>query len=320
MDHDQLFKEVLRVCLADFLELFLPAVAQYVDLHSLEFLEQESFGEITGRRKSAVDVLVKARLRGQPAYFLIHVEAQASKRNWSAKRMFYYFAVQTYKHDLPVYPIALLSWDSPRAAEPGQYAVEFPDRRVLEFNFPVIQLNRLNWRDYLQHDNPAACALMAKMGVAPQDYPKVRAACLGMLIRLRLPPKQRQPLLRFIDAYLPLTPAQEQELDEELNRFEPKEKEVAMTYITSWERKGMAIGLLKGQLKGKLEGKLEVAVALLTQRLGPLSKATTKRLGRLTLERLEALLATLLEFESQADLQRWLRAHSSTQNTVNGQH
>ncbi len=87
-----------------------------------------------------------------------------------------------------------------------------------------------------------------------------------------------------------------------------------MTYITSWERKGMEIGrqegLLEGQLKGKLEGKLESAVDLLTQRLGPLSATTTKRLRRLPLERVEALLATLLKLESQADLQRWLRGHA----------
>ncbi len=211
LEHDQLFKEVLRVCFVDFIALFLPAVRQYLDVNSIEFVEQESFGEITAQRRRAVDLLIKARFRGQAAYFLIHIEVQASKRGWSAKRMFYYFAVQTHKHDLPVYPIALLSCDSPRAAELGQYVVEFPDQRVLEFNFPVIQLNRLNWRDYLQQDNPAASALMAKMGVAPEDYPKVRAACLGMLVRLRLPEKQRGPLLRFIDAYLPLTAAQQTE-------------------------------------------------------------------------------------------------------------
>ena len=139
----------------------------YLDLNSLEFIEQESFSEITKNQKRSVDLLIKARFRGQPTYFLIHVEMQADKRGWSSKRMFYYFAVQAYKHDLPVYPIAIFSWDSPRTPEPGQYTVEFPDRRVLEFNFVVVQLNRLDWRDFLKRDNPAASALMAKMGVRP---------------------------------------------------------------------------------------------------------------------------------------------------------
>jgi predicted transposase/invertase (TIGR01784 family) len=109
VDHDQLFKELLRACFADFIELFLPEVSQYLDVNSIEFIEQESSSEITGGEKRSVDLLVKARFKGRFTYFLIHVEVQAQKKNWSGKRMFYYFAVQTHKHDLPVYPIALLS-------------------------------------------------------------------------------------------------------------------------------------------------------------------------------------------------------------------
>ena len=338
VEHDHLFKEVLRVCFVDFLELFLPEVVRYLDVKSVEFIEQESFGEITANERRAVDLLVKARFRGQPTYFLIHTEVQAGKRGWSPKRMFYYFAVQSYKHDLPVYPIALLSWDSPRAAEPGQYKVEFPDRRVLEFNFAVIQLNRLDWRDYLQRDNPAASALMAKMGVEPQERPKVRAACLRMLARLRLPEKQRWPLWNFIDAYLPLTIEQATEFEAEVDRFEPKEKEAVMDYATSyattWKQegleKGLAIGLEKGKLEGKLEGKtegkLEILLTLLTQRLGSLNEATIKRMGRLSLESVELLLNQLLDFKqpsafaSKAELDRWLRVHVPARRVVNGKH
>lgn len=37
MDHDQLFKELLRVCFVDFLDLFLPEVVRYLDVNTLEF-------------------------------------------------------------------------------------------------------------------------------------------------------------------------------------------------------------------------------------------------------------------------------------------
>jgi predicted transposase YdaD len=320
MDHDRLFKELLRVCFVDFLELFLPEVLQYLDLNSLEFIEQESFSEITESQKRSVDLLVKARFRGRPTYFLIHVEVQADKRGWSGKRMFYYFAVQTYKHDLPVYPIAIFSWDSPRTPEPGQYLVEFPDRRVLEFNCAVIQLNRLNWRDYLKRDNPAASALMAKMGVKPEDRPKVRAACLGMIVRLNLPEKKRRPIMRFIDAYLPLSAEQKEEFKQEIKEFRPKERKVAMEYITSWEREGIEKGRaegrlegrLEGKLEGRLEGKLEAVISLLTQQIGPISDGATKRIRRLSPEKVDALLNTLLGFKSKADLDRWLRTDPHT--------
>jgi len=298
MDHDQLFKELLRVCFVDFLELFLPEVLRYLDTQSLEFIEQESFSEITESRKRSVDLLVKARFRGQSAYFLIHVEIQADKRGWSGKRMFYYFAVQTYKHDLPVYPIAIFSWDNPRTPESGQYTVEFPDRRVLEFNCAVIQLNRLDWRDFLKRDNPAASALMAKMGVKPEDRPKVRAACLGMIVRLKLPEKKRRPIMRFIDAYLPLSAEQKEEFKQEIKGFRPKERKAAMEYITSWEREGI------------VKGKLEAAISILTRQIGQISDASIKRIKRLSSEKVDALLGALLDFKSKADLDRWLRTHA----------
>ncbi len=298
MDHDQLFKELLRVCFLDFLELFLPEVLRYLDVNSLEFIEQESFSEITEGRKRSVDLLVKARFRGQPTYFLIHVEIQADKRGWSGRRMFYYFAVQTYKHDLPVYPIAIFSWDNPRMPESGQYLVEFPDRRVLEFNCVVIQLNRLDWRDFLKRDNPAASALMAKMGVKPEDRPKVRAACLGMIVRLKLPEKKRRPIMRFIDAYLPLSAEQKEEFKQEIKEFRPKERKAAMEYITSWEREGI------------VKGKLEAAISILTRQIGQISDASIKRIKRLSSEKVDALLGALLDLKSKADLDRWLRIHA----------
>jgi hypothetical protein len=306
MDHDQLFKELLRVCFVDFLKLFLPEVLRYLDVYSLEFIEQESFSEITENQMRSVDLLVKARFRGQPTYFMIHVEIQADKRGWSGKRMSYYFAVQTYKHDLPVYPIAIFSWDNPRTPEPGQYLVEFPDRRVLEFNCLVIQLNLLDWRDFLKRDNPAASALMAKMGVKPEDRPKARAACLGMIVRLKVPEKKRRPIMRFIDAYLPLSAEQKEEFKQGIKEFRPKERKVAMEYITSWEREGIE----KGRIEGRLEGKVEAAISLLTQQIGQISEAITKRISRLSPEKVDALLNALLDFKSKADLDLWLRTHA----------
>jgi hypothetical protein len=82
MGHDLLFKELLRACFADFIRQFLPDVYAYLDTSSLEFLEQESAGEITAHEKRAVDILVKAPFKGRLTCFLIHVEVQANKKGW----------------------------------------------------------------------------------------------------------------------------------------------------------------------------------------------------------------------------------------------
>lgn len=314
MDHDFLFKELLRECFTDFLELFLPDVLPYLDTSSIEFVEQERKSEITRGKKRAVDLLVKARFKGRLTYFLIHVEAQAQKKGWSGKRMFFYFAVQTFAHNLPVYPIALLTWDEPLKPEPGQFKVEFPDRRVLEFNYAVIQLNQLNWRDYLRRDNPAASALMAKMGVQPEERGKVMLACLRMIARINPTPQKLRAILQFIDAYLPLDPVQEDAIFAEVEEFARAEKEVVMEYITSWERRGRALGKIEGKLEGELIGKQdakrEATIKLLTRRLGPVSLVAQKKIGKLSLEKLDELFDAAFEFEKKAALNEWLRAHT----------
>ena len=304
--HDQLFKELLHACFAEFIELFLPEVYTYLDPSSLEFIEQESANETTAHAKRTVDMLVKARFKGRPVYFLIHIEVQASKTGWSSQRMFTYFASQSLKHDLPLYPIALLTWERPLKRDAGQYAVDFPNRRVLEFNYDVIQLNRLDWRAYRNSDNPAAIALMAKMGVAPKDRPKVRAACMRLLIRHPVSEKRLRPIVRFIDAYLPLqTQAELTAFDHELT---PKERKKAMEYLTPTERTGFN----KGKLEGKLEGKAELMISLLRQQLGELSSSSKKRIQQLSSEQLEALGQELFSLRNKAELMNWLKGKNAS--------
>ncbi|GEM_PF-3865043 len=65
-------------------------------------------------------------------------------------------------------------WESREVGKWGSGGV--PDFKVLEFNYRVIQLNRLNWRDFLRYQNPAASALMAKMKIAPCDRQRLQPA------------------------------------------------------------------------------------------------------------------------------------------------
>jgi hypothetical protein len=102
--------------------------------------------------------------------------------------MFHYFAVLDRYHLKEIYPIVIFSFDEPKRPEQDTYVVEFPNLKVLEFRFQSIQLNRLNWRDYINQQNPVAAALMAKMKIAKKDRPKVKAECLRLLVTLQLNP------------------------------------------------------------------------------------------------------------------------------------
>src|SRR5215213_6870902 len=168
-DHDRLFKELLTNFFGEFIALFFPAVAAYLDYNSFSFLDKEMFTDIPGGERREADVVVKAQFRDQPAFFLIHVEHQAQAEAEFSQRMFRYFARLYEKYRLPVYPIALFSYAAPVRDEPDKHSVVFPDLVVLEFTHRVIQLNRLNWRDFVRQPNPVASALMAKMGVTLAD-------------------------------------------------------------------------------------------------------------------------------------------------------
>jgi hypothetical protein len=74
IDHDRLFKELLSTFFSEFIELFLPDVANYIERDSISFLNQEIFTDITSGERREVDLLVQVRFRGQDTCFLIHVE------------------------------------------------------------------------------------------------------------------------------------------------------------------------------------------------------------------------------------------------------
>src|SRR5207247_1055203 len=161
-------------------DLFLPAVAAYLRHDSIEFLDKEIITDVEARERHEVDLLVKARLRDQDVCVLIHVENQAQPQENFGRRMFRYFARLYEKYALPVYPIVIFSYDAPQRAEADEFQIAFPDKVVLDFRFTVIQLNRLNWRDFARKPNPVAAALMAKMKIAPEDRVKVKLECLRL--------------------------------------------------------------------------------------------------------------------------------------------
>ena len=178
IDHDRLFKELLTTFFVEFLELFLSEVSSYLERQSVKFLDKEVFTDVTSGDRYEADLVVEARFRNQDTFFLIHIEHQARTEANFSQRIFRYFARLYEKFALPVYPVVLFSYDVSLRPEPTSHRVEFPDKVVLEFNYSVIQLNRLNWRDFLRHQNPVASALMAKMNIAPEDRPRVKVECL----------------------------------------------------------------------------------------------------------------------------------------------
>ena len=187
--------------------------------------------------------------------------------------------------------------------EPTAYRVMFGDWVILEFQYRVIQLNRLRWRDFVRRLNPIASALMAKMAITPADRPRVKLECLRLLATLRLDPARIRLISGFIDTYLQLNAHEAAQFQTALVQAQLQEQEVVMEIVTSWMREGIQ--------QGKHEEALALVLRLLRRRVGPLDAADEAQIRRLSLEALEELGEALLDFTQMAEVVTWLQAHQA---------
>lgn len=254
VDHDRLFKELLSTFFLDFVELFLERVAEYIEKDTIVLLDKELFTDVLTGERHEVDLVVKAKFKSRDSFFLIHVENQARAEGEFARRMFRYFARLYEKYGLPVYPVAIFSYQTPKREEPSSHRVEFSDLRVMEFNFRAIQLNRLNWRDYVKRDNPVASALMSKMELRDEERPQVKLECLRILARLKLDPARTRLISGFIDTYLRLNAEEELRLRREIEKVDTVERSGIMEIVTSWMEEGLQKGLQQGLEQGLEQG------------------------------------------------------------------
>jgi len=288
-------KQLLGTFFAEFIELFLPEVSEYLDKTSFTFLDKELFTDINAGHTHEADLVVKAKFRNGDSFFIVHIETQAQHQRDFPIRFFRYFAKLHEKYSLPVYPIAVLSFDRPRHQQPSLYEVGFADLKVLRFRYRTIQLNQLDWREYLGRSNPVAAALMSKMRIAQEDRPRVKLECLLLLTTLKLDPSRVKMISGFIDAYLQLTSDEMDEYRREVSKLDKPDQEAVVEYETSWHR------------EGRREGMASLVIRLLNRRVGMIEQAVVDKVQKLQPEQLENLSESLLDFSNPADLDRWFR-------------
>jgi hypothetical protein len=290
IDHDRLFKELIQTFFWEFIELFLPEILEYVETESLTFLPEELFTDVTSGDKRKIDLLAQVKWQEQDSYLLIHLENQAYNQKEFERRMFHYFARLDAKYLLPIFPIVIFSYDEPKRLEKSQYLVNFPNRKILEFNYFAIQLNNLNWRNFLNQPNPVAAALMAKMDFKPEERVRVKLECLRMLVTLQLNPAKIELISGFIDTYLRLNTTEEQALNTELEQANLVEKEQIMEIVTSWMEKGEQ-KIIQRQLKRRFDN---------------INPTLETRINTLSLEQIENLADAIFDLQSLEDLTNWL--------------
>ncbi|MCA9794134.1 MAG: flagellar assembly protein H [Candidatus Eremiobacteraeota bacterium] len=299
VSHDRLFKELLTLFLYEFVELFLPTLADAIEPSSIDFFDKEMFTELgLGERREA-DLVARVQLADQPAHFLIHVEHQAQHVEDFARRMFRYWSILYERYGLPVYPIAVLSYSLVTRDVPDHYLVELPGFTPLRFEFRVIKLRTLDWRRYARRENPVAAALMARMRIKKRERPRVKLACLRLLAGLKLDAARTFYISHFVENYLRLSPQENEEFLTELIHIAPEEKEAVMRVTNSWHEQGLEQGRehLREVILAILERKFESVDAGLSSALSRVNEA--RRLVQLSV--LAAETSSLDEFKAQLD-------------------
>ena len=294
INHDQLFKELLTTFFVEFLELFFPSILEYLETDTITFVDKELFTDVVGGEKKIMDIVALAKFQQQNYSFLVHVENQASSDTEFNRRLFRYFCSLFLKYDRPVYPIVVFSYDSPQRLDRSSFVIDFPDKQVLNFNYEIVQLNRLNWRDFLQQRNPVAAALMAKMKIDEKDRPQVKAECLRLMVTLKLDSAKMYLISGFIDTYLDLSQQEELIFQSQLSTMELEEQEQIMQITTSWEQKGIA------------KGQSNTILRQLNRKFGTLDNKIAEQIKALEPSQLNSLSEDLLDFQSFDDLDQWL--------------
>jgi predicted transposase YdaD len=307
VDHDRLFKQLLSTFFLEFLQLFAPDLASDVEAGSVEFLEKENFTDALAGTHHVVDLLARVRLRGGAGYVLVHVENQADANDIGQfpRRMFRYFAGIEMRHGLPIYPVAVLSYERPQALCPDVFEMNLPGLEVLKFRFRTVQLNALSWREYLEHHNPVAAALMSRMRMHPAERARVKLECFALLARLRLDAGKMQLACSFVETYLNLGGDERRLMTEALREMPADRREEVMQLTTPWHRWGRE----EGREEGRHEAATEMVLRLIRRRAGDVPDTLAARVDALPLETLQLLGEDVLDLATVADVEAWLSRH-----------
>lgn len=88
-----------------------------------------------------------------------------------------------------------------------------------------------------------------------------------------------------------------QQYEREFAQWEPEERKVTMTLISSWEQRGIE------------KGREQILEVILRHRFNALPPDLTDRLDRLTSDQMDELAKALFSFKDIDDLEQWLSQH-----------
>jgi len=145
----------------------------------------------------------------------------------------------------------------------------------------------LNAEEYLATQNPVAYGLAPLMNHGSLSKPRLKAICLSGIAQSNINEVQAALLAYFVDTYLPLNEAEE----EEFQKLIQQEEVITMQFVTSWQR------------KGELIARRETLLDLLQEKFGGVPSTVAQQVEAISSkEELEQLLRKLIRANSFAEM------------------
>ncbi|MFM9965216.1 MAG: Rpn family recombination-promoting nuclease/putative transposase [Planctomycetaceae bacterium] len=312
IDHDQIFKLLIEAFFREFLWLFCPIEAAQIDFQHVEFLREEIFTDVRRGRRKRLDLVAKVRLkRGGERYILVHFEFEASHKDQDfPRRMYEYFSLLFLRHGLPIVPIAVFSdasdWTVP---VPDFFELTLSPKSRVRFDYHLIKLSQLDYRHFLESDNPLAFALMAKMKYTRRERVRLKADFLRLILRAGIDPARQSLLLEFVETYMPLVPTEQIQFIQlvQIDETYQEVKQMVTTYektgIKKGRKEGIKEGRKEGMEKGMEKGRLEALTLLLEKRFPMLPEDVRRKVERIhSRQRIDELLLAVLTAKSLSEL------------------
>ncbi len=292
IDHDQVFKQLIETFFREFMELFCPVEAEQIDFQQVEFLRDEFFTDSKRGQRKRLDLLAKVRLKvGGEKVVLVHFEFESTHNDTDfPERNFGYFCQIFLRYQTNVVSVAVFSDDAVwKEPVPNYFEMRMSPQSGVRFDFHLIKLKQLNYKDFLNSNNPLAYALMAKMSYDHRQRVRLKADFLRLMLGAEPNAARRSVLFEFIETYMVLKPNEQAAFDEIVQVDESYEEVEKM--VTVYERTGIE------------RGKRLALIRILTKRFGSLSEQIVAAIERIESEaELDALLDAALDAKSLAEL------------------
>ncbi len=224
MAHDQLFKELLRAFLPEFMLLFYPDVAARLNWVEATFPNVELFTDVPeGSVRRADTIAIVPTFDGEPELVLIHVETQAVRRGEVRFRMFEYYMLLRLRYKLRVFPIVLYIVPGTGGITYETYVESLFEKDILTFEYAAVGLPELKAEDYIESDNPLAPALSALMQPLSLGRAAQKLVSLQQVISSGVDEARQVLLTNLIETYLTLNTDEESEYESLVSQSEESE-------------------------------------------------------------------------------------------------